>query len=596
MKNVRFIGSFRFKLILLLFLIVLIPISALSFLLTTWINDIMRSKFSDTALQSIRQCTRNIDFTLNDLRNHSNIILTNRHFINLLKDKKSAGPNEIENMVRGFFTSGQNISGIYIYSGADSYSIGSVKEITVYAAASWYSMLMSSDGEVRWISTRRETAKILCGSVDKYVFSLGRRLVDIITLEKLGVLMIDVDESVLEESYRGQIIADDVEAFICDGEGKIVSHTDKERIGKSAMEVPYVKMVLESETSDGRFIYKDDYMNVMTLYSTSELTGWKLITVIPSGYLYREVNAVRSIFLMACVAITFLLFVIILFLSNKLTKPMRQLMETMNQAENGNLNVKIDIKRMDEIGQLGICFNSMISKIKALMEKNIREEKLKKEIELEALHAQINPHFLYNTLNSIKWMAKMQGANNISNTITALVKLLRISINLSSEMIYLKDEIEHVRNYVFIQKIRFNEQIEVSYDIDRSCLECRVPKLILQPIVENSIVHGLMEEDGELLNIEIRARRDGKNLLLEVNDDGVGIEEAALHRIFEAGKANKFSTVGLNNVNDRIRLYFGEGYGIKITSEVKKGTHVLITLPFIENEGGRPDVQSNDCR
>ncbi len=585
MKNVKFIGSFRFKLILSLFLIVLIPICTLSFFLFAWVKDIFGNKFSDSVLQSIRQSTRNIDFTLNDLRNHSNIILTNRHFINLLENKKSAGPNEIENMVRGFFTSGQNISGIYIYSGADSYSIGSVKEITVYAAASWYSMLMSSDGEVKWLNTRRETTKILSGSVDQYVFSLGRRLVDILSLEKLGILLIDVDESVLEESYKSLLIADDIEAFICDREGNIVSHTDNSKIGKNIGTTPYVKMALDSKTSDGRFSYKSDDMDVMTLYSTSEVTGWKLMVVIPSSYLYREVNAIRDIFLVVGIILTAIFFIIVLFLSNRLTKPMRRLMHTMNQAENGNLDVKVENIKMDEIGQLGLGFNSMICKIKALMEKSISEERQKKVIELEALHAQINPHFLYNTLNSVKWMAKMQGASNISSTVTALVKLLRISINLSSEMILFKDEIEYVKNYIFIQKIRFNEQIEVKYNIDESCNECKIPKLILQPIVENSIVHGFMEEGGDSLTILIKAYREDDILIVEISDDGVGIEEDTLSKLFLTRDVNKFSTVGLNNVNDRIRLYFGDSYGIRVKSELNKGTIVKIILPFALYEG-----------
>ncbi len=590
MKKVKFSGSFRFKLILMILLLVLIPIATLSVFLFAWVRDITGSKFSDSALQSIRQSARNIDFTLNDLRNHSNIILTNKPFINLLKNKKSAGPNEIENMVRSFFTSGQNISGIYVYSGADSYSIGSVKEITVYAAASWYSMLMSSEGEVKWVSTRRETTKILSGSVDKYVFSLGRRLVDILTLEKLGILLIDVDESVLEESYKSQIIASDIESFICDGEGNIVSHPDKSLIGKNMKTTPYIQMVLDSKAHDGRFLYKDDTMDVMTLYSTSDVAGWKLITVIPSSYLYSEINAVRNIFLIAGLIITLILFIIVLFLSDKLTKPMRHLMKTMNKAENGNLDVKIDIIKEDEIGQLSMSFNNMISKIKLLMEKSIKEEQLKKEIELEALHAQINPHFLYNTLNSVKWMAKMQGASNISSTVTALVKLLRISINLGSEMIYLKDEIDYVKNYIFIQKIRFNEQIEVTYHIDEDCGECRIPKLILQPIVENSIVHGLQEDGGESLNIVIYAFREEEHLIVEIVDDGVGIEQDTLKKILGARNVNKFSTVGLNNVNERIKLYFGDSFGINIMSEIKKGTHVRITLPYIVAEGGNDHV------
>lgn len=590
MTNVKFIGSFRFKLIITLLALVEIPLIILSFMLFAWIKDIISDKFSESALQSIRQSTKNLDFTLEELRNYSNVMLTNRSFINLLKNRKSAAPNEIENMLRSFFTSGDNIEGIYIYSGPDSFSIGSEKVIKRNDNAEWFKELLKTEGEVKWIGTRHETVKMMSGSFDKYFFSLGRKLVDIFSLEELGILLIDVDESILEDSYKDHVANGSVEAFICDTKGNIISHTDKRKIGTNISSKPYIKMVLNSSSNSGEFSYKKGKINTMVIYSTSKVSGWKLVNVIPSSYLYREINNIESIVLFTGLALTLFSFVIAVFLSHKLTVPIVNLMKTMREAENGNLDVKIDIKKFDEIGQLSMCFNNMILKIKTLIQKIVQEEKLKKEIELEALHAQINPHFLYNTLNSIKWMAKIQGAKNISDTITALVKLLRVSINLGSDMIYLEQEIEYVKNYLFIQKIRFNEQFEVSFHIDECCNKCKIPKLILQPIVENSIVHGFEDdENGRCLKISIKAYRDGELLIIEVIDNGVGIEEEVLRRIFETKNVNKFSTVGLNNIKERIRLYFGEGYGLKITSELNKGTCVKIILPY-NMEGGKPDV------
>lgn len=590
MKNVKFIGSFRFKLIITLLLLVQIPLISFSILLYTWVKDIIGSKFSESALQSIRQSAKNIDFTLSDLRNYSNIILTNKNFINLLKTRKNAGPNEMENMVRGFFTWSDDIEGIYIYSGPDSYSVGSEKVIKKNDDAQWYKDLLKSEGEVRWINTRHENITIMTGNLDKYYFSLGRKLVDIFTLEELGILLIDVDESKLEDSYRNQILASDVEAFICDSEGNIISHTDKKMIGKNISFNPYISEVLNSKDSYGKLSYKNSSKDVMLIYSTCSITGWKLINVIPSSYLYQEINRIRNIVVIIGLALIIFTFLIALILSQKLTQPMMSLMKKMKEAENGNLDVKINIEKVDEIGQLSLGFNHMIYKIKTLVEKIVEEEKLKKKIELEALHAQINPHFLYNTLNSIKWMAKMQGAKNISMTITALVKLLRISINLSSDMIFLKEEIEYVENYVLIQKMRFNEQFEICYYIGEECTECKIPKLILQPIVENSIVHAYNEEDKVCMKIEIKAYRDAGDLIIEVVDNGTGIEEDVLKSIFNNKNVSRFSTVGLNNVNERIKLYFGENYGIRISSEMNKGTCVKIILPYIKYEGEQQSV------
>jgi len=595
MKNVKFICSFRFKLILVLVLLIQIPLATFSFLLFTWVKEIINDKFSESAIQSIRENTKNIDFLLNDFSNFSNIILTNKNFIDLIKNKENAAHYEIESLIRGFFTSRDDIEGIYIYSGQNNYSIGLGKTIVRNDEAEWYKDLLQSEGEVKWINTRHETMKTMSGDLDKYYFSLGRKLVDILTLEELGVLLIDVSEDILEKSYKAQIIADDVEAFICDAKGNIISHTDKSQIGSNVDSKPFLNNILSNGQSYGKFLYKTRTQDLMVIYSTSSITGWKLIQVIPNSYLYREINKITSVFIIISIALTVFSFLIALFLSARLAKPIVNLMKTMEEAENGNLDVKINIKRVDEIGQLGLCFNNMISKIKSLVNKILEEERLKKEIELEALHAQINPHFLYNTLNSIKWMAKMQGAKNISSTVTALVKLLRISINLSHEMICLEDEIEYVKNYVLIQKVRFNEQFEVSYKIEENCRKCKIPKLILQPIVENSIVHGFKEEGGTRLNIEIKAYSENGLLTIQIADDGSGIEEDILNKIFKTKNANKFSEVGLNNVNERIKLYFGESFGIKITSEINKGTCVMIALPYIVENEEKGYVQGNDC-
>ncbi len=594
MDKVRFVGSFRFKLILTLLLLVLIPLMGFSVLLYTWVKDIIGDKFSDSALQSIRQSSKNIDFILNEIRNYSNIILANKNFIDLLNNRNNAEPNEIENMVRGFFTSSEDIDGIYIYSGPDSYSIGSEKVIKLDENAAWYRELLETEGEVKWINTRHETIKIMSGDFEKYYFSLGRKLVDIFTLEELGLLLIDVDESKLSDSYKPQFSANDVEAFICDGNGNIISHPDKKKIGTNVGSQQYIRLVLSSQEPAGKFMYKNNGKDVMVLYSTCEVNGWKLVNVIPSSYLYEEINKVSDIVIIIGIALTGFSFIIAFLFSRRLTTPMIKLMRIMKEAENGNLDVKINIRKLDEIGQLSLGFNNMIFKINTLVHKIVEEEKLKKQIELEALHAQINPHFLYNTLNSVKWMAKMQGAKNISSTITALIKLLRVSINLGKDMVYLKDEIEYVENYVFIQKIRFNEQFDIKYDIEESCKECKIPKLILQPIVENSIVHGFSEDEDARLEIEIKAFKDGDNFVVVVADNGTGIEENILNNIFKAGNISRFSTVGLTNVNERIKLYCGEKYGVEIQSEVNVGTTVVITLPYLTDSGGQSDVQDND--
>ncbi len=255
-----------------------------------------------------------------------------------------------------------------------------------------------------------------------------------------------------------------------------------------------------------------------------------------------------------------------------------KMMAVIKKVEQGDLTVRTEIQSRDELGQLGISLNNMIAEMQVLIDKLVQEEHEKKEVELEALHAQINPHFLYNTLNTIKWMAKIQGNTSVSKSITALIKLLRISTNLGRDMITLREELDYVENYIIIQKLRFNQTVNLTRSIEEECLDLSVPKLILQPIVENSIIYGLQDERQEINILITGFIKDGQ-LIIEIHDDGPGIEDEVLKNIFsDSTDKNKFSKVGINNVNHRIRLYCGNEYGLSIKTELGVGTVVQVRL------------------
>jgi two-component system sensor histidine kinase YesM len=228
----------------------------------------------------------------------------------------------------------------------------------------------------------------------------------------------------------------------------------------------------------------------------------------------------------------------------------------------------------------------MIGEIEALIERLIKEERLKREVELEALHAQINPHFLYNTLNTIRWMAKIQGAESVSNAIVALVKLLRISINIGSDFIPLSEELEYIKNYIVIQKLRFNEDFTVSIECGEPELELHIPKLILQPIIENAILYGVEFSSPLTIKIVVSSNLDSKDLLIEVIDNGPGIEKEIVEHIFkDENDSQKLSKAGLNNVNQRIKLFCGDRYGLSVKTEIENGTIVSVLLPVKEPQG-----------
>lgn len=237
----------------------------------------------------------------------------------------------------------------------------------------------------------------------------------------------------------------------------------------------------------------------------------------------------------------------------------------------------------NELGALGENFNHMIEHLDQLMKHIVQEEKEKKELELEVLRAQINPHFLYNTLSTIRFMAKAKGENSISDAVLALTKLLRVSISLGKERITLKEEIEYIEHYLLIQRLRFNQKFEFQYDIDTKYETILVPKLILQPMIENSLLYGIenIDEDSDeiCLVISLYIEKMENGIQIVIQDNGLGMEKEVLENLFQERKSiERFSKVGLNNVNHRLKLYYGEEYGLKVQSKLGEGTTVYVQM------------------
>ena len=314
-------------------------------------------------------------------------------------------------------------------------------------------------------------------------------------------------------------------------------------------------------------------------------TGWTLVSMVPYKSVMAETMAISGVMILA-VVIT--LIVTLLLLNRILTgvvKPLKKLEKYMVQVNPDNMDQRMEILTDDEIGHLSMKFNQMMNRIRNLKEQVIEEQEDKRKYELQALQAQINPHFLYNTLDSIIWMAETNDSNIVAMT-EALAKLFRISLNKGNEEISLERELEHVKNYLIIQSMRYADKFTYEISVDPGVERCRTIKLILQPIVENCIYHGIKKKRGTG-KITIRAYRREQNLIIEVSDDGCGMPKEISRKILsdEIESENiSGSGIGVKNVNERIQLRFGKKYGLSYSSEEGVGTTVTYVLPY--NEGG----------
>ncbi len=279
---------------------------------------------------------------------------------------------------------------------------------------------------------------------------------------------------------------------------------------------------------------------------------------------------------------------VVLIYQRVFNKPVKRLIKDMNEFENSadSFEYKIRNNSVRELTELNNSFAHMSGEIKKLMEKVRNEETELRKTELKALQAQINPHFLYNTLDSVQWMCEQGKNKDAAAMVSALAKLFRISISRGKELIPIRDELNHAKSYLIIQSYRYRDQFTYSFDIDESLTEFLCNKITLQPLIENAIYHGLdrMVDEGEI-KITLKKADDGSDdILFTVSDNGVGMTEEQCRKILKKEKSDS-SGIGVKNVNDRLKIYFGEGYGLSIKSELDEGTEVTVRIPRIEESG-----------
>ncbi|MDY3917877.1 MAG: sensor histidine kinase [Candidatus Limivivens sp.] len=322
-------------------------------------------------------------------------------------------------------------------------------------------------------------------------------------------------------------------------------------------------------------------------------TGWKVVSFLPTGKLTEEFNRIVGVML-AVILVLFLLFYGFsrYFLRNILT-PVHRVVEGMGQVQEGNLDVHIDPAGQSEIRKMIHSFNQMVRTLKVSIEEKETAQEKKHEAEIKALQSQINPHFLVNTLNSIRFMAQVSKFEGIRKMAEALIRIVSCSFRSNISFYSLGEELEVLDSYLYLMKIRYSDGFETEYEIQPETLECRVPRLLLQPLVENSIVHGFTGEEMGLLKIS--AARKENMLILSVWDNGQGMTEEEIRQIFQGKerKQNDNTSIGLENVISRLKLNFGEACTVQIDSEPERYTRITLGLPALEGE--EKDEKSTDC-
>lgn len=574
--------SITLKLFLLLFILIVLISLSISVEQVKNTNKIVNKEMEVMREQVLDEVANNISILLSNVETMGDTIVVDSHLMEILatSHKTIFSNKELEknmnsyvegllndvvweygryNMKPELYIVGNNGYTYSTYS-KNKYYLNNIKEEL------WYEEIVKSDGDTVLINTYKDENGI---GPYKNIFKMGRLIKDIITNETLGILIMDISETMLYDRYS-KMIDNGSFIYITDSSGKIISSKDKRDIGKNYKDI---------FNNDDRNI--EGSVNSTKIISQIEEYEWNIIQEIPSNISMKISNKIISITTLIIMFVSFIALIITYKLSKWITKPIIQIKNKMQEVTGGNLKSQIIVNREDEIGDLQESFNSMVNQLNTSIE-NIKEsEKQKRVAELSFLQAQINPHFLYNTLSGIRFLISMGKNEEAEEMLYRFTKLLRAILPKASEMITLGDEIENIKNYGELQQMRYPNSFEIEYHIEERVLDFKIPSFILQPILENAILYS-MEKENNFGYIKVTAFEENEHIKIIIEDNGIGMSKDKLITVLNKGVS--INSVGVTNVHERIQLNYGMKYGLRIESEEGKGTKVIFILPNLRED------------
>ena len=440
----------------------------------------------------------------------------------------------------------------------------------------WYKKAVESKGKS--ILTSSHVQHVIEGE-RPWVITMSRGISNLVgSRASKGAVFIDLNYSAISELCDQNSIGDKGYVFIVDQDGNIVYHPQQQQL-YNELQTENIEAVMNAKT-DTVTVGEGEHEKIYTI-SRSDKTGWTVVGCMNVAELLKSSRQAQRIYVICAAGLIILSLILSRVLARNITYPIQRLRDSMKKVQTGEFpTTDIEVSSENEIGSLTKSFNVMTHRIAELMEQNIHEQEEKRKSELKALQSQINPHFLYNTLDSIIWMAEGKKNEEVVLMTASLARLLRQSISNADELVSVGQEAEYARSYLTIQKMRYKDKLEFQIDISPAISGVKIIKLVLQPIIENAIYHGLKYKESKGFLI-VRGYLEGKKAVLEVEDNGVGMDEETLSHIFEKHKVNYHSNgVGVYNVQKRLKLYYGEEYGIVYKSRKNEGTRAVITIPM----------------
>ncbi|MBD2867397.1 cache domain-containing sensor histidine kinase [Paenibacillus arenilitoris] len=592
MMKLKLIGQMNLqkKITLLLVLSIFIPLTLFGYLFYQRSIEFAADRTNKETNQLLQLVNQNVDRLLNEYEAQLNDIYENEDVILQLSEEsrlpeaaKQLSSDSVNRFLRNFLRGKDDLDSIYLFSG-DKLFFADFKGSDYYRAVfrkhpEWQQVVRAGDGRAVWIPTYELPTNRYTFAPTHY-FSVGMQVKNVAdVMQTLGSLYLNVKISALDRLAGEVRVSPRGTLLIVGADGQVIWNRNPEAYQESLKGIPFYEELMTRQKPFSLVKMKGEPYQMS--FVRSAYNGWYYVSLIPQSDLSEQSKDLRQFLLVTIFAFGASFILLALWVSRFITKPIRQMAVAMKQIHKENVDLELPVASEDEIGLLNAAFNSMRRRINDLIHEVRVVSAKEKEAEVRALQAQINPHFVYNSLDTINWMAIERQQDDISSMIAALSDIMRYAIRPGEPWIALGEELKWAENYAYLQKMRFEERFDITFEVDPSLLPRKVPRLFLQPYLENSILHGMEQiESGGLIAVTASPDPETGGIRVVLTDNGAGIQEDELLDI----RLRRTHGIGIYNLDDRLKLEYGSAYGVTIASEWRKGTVVTIVLPSIEPE------------
>lgn len=597
--------SFRFKVIFISIICLVIPATISLFIYNYLTTDTLKEQALSNANRELTIVNEYVEKLLEDMLYITNFIQLDAEMNTILKEKSKSNlepksteyerfidENRINKTIENITLVGEKSYVTILLKNGKSYTNYSSWEYdpNQLVHEEWFKQLNDLKGyESIWIGSQPTMIKSEVKN-NPYQISVARTLRDE-NVKVYGYVIVTIMENKINELFSS--LHSHEEMMLLNASNQILSHRDDSRIGENFQ---YSSQLKEQNSSNIFQISKKDYL--IAEHNIS-FTGWKLVSLVPYKQAVNKINSIfNKVFVVQIVSFALFLF-LMAYLLRTITKPIVHLGNVAQSVKQGNLTVRSHLRSRDEVGRLSDSFDHMLDRVNEMIEEITDTQERKRKAELAMLQAQINPHFLFNVLNSIRMKVLVKGDKESANMISSLSKLLRMTIDKNKETITFQEEIKMVLDYINLMNMRQKEEVKVELCVHEEANSLRIPRFILQPIIENSIIHGLNQRAG---TISVRTEMKESQMVIVIEDDGQGMDQESLVQLrrkisqtsgmeyINSENSKGFSSLGLSNVYERMFITFGKSFDMDIQSNPGAGTKVFLT---IHKGGCYPDVQSD---